>query len=364
MLSYQILNYYEFINHELNEFKEVLNPIFDWSQTYFDYSTDALVKLLKSTATSGSDGTHYIIREGKIQTGYDENVRSMKSVFSSYVIFKAFGEFKQRIIFYRSKNNIVMDDYIKNFIDETDYLFKAYDEFQKDDTNQTKMINFANELMKYKLLFNNTLKMYSDYYLLSTNEYEYKVENKNVLNIQLLDIEYTMEEFATILKDIDSSYYEIGNLIFQCSEKKEYEKLRILKIESGSLFSKIFGEEVIIDFLKKILKKAIVWVQENFKKGDVILSHKKFAAVLKEDTELMKLLEDSGCDVSNSRENIEKAFNLLSKHTLYLAKSSGSIKIDSEEFNVDSNLREKFFREIRVDLLNSALDNGKGDKDD
>ena len=54
------------------------------------------------------------------------------------------------------KNNIIENDYIKDFIEETDNLFKIYEEFQKDDTNQTKMINFANELMKYKMLISVT----------------------------------------------------------------------------------------------------------------------------------------------------------------------------------------------------------------
>lgn len=364
MLSYQILNYYEFINRELNEFKEVLNPIFEWSQTYFKYSTETLTKLLKSNAVSASDGTHYIIGDGKIKSGYDENVKNMKSIFSSYIIFKAFGEFKQKIDHYKRENNIIENDYIKDFIEETDNLFKIYEEFQKDDTNQTKMINFANELMKYKMLINNTLKMYSDYYLLSTNENEYEGKDVNSLSIQLLEVEYSMDEFATILKDIDISYYEIGNLLFQQTESIKYKKLKILKIESGSLFSKISGEEIIIDVLKKVFKKAITWVHKGFQEGDTTLSHKKFVATLKEDAELMKILEECGCDTSASKENIEKAFNLLSKQAVHLAKSACNIKIDDEEFNMATVQKEKFLHEVKPKLLNSATNNEKDDKNE
>lgn len=354
MLSYQILNYYEFINRELNEFKEVLNPIFEWSQTYFKYSTETLTKLLKSNAVSASDGTHYIIGEGKIKSGYDENVKNMKSIFSSYIIFKAFGEFKQKIDHYKRENNIIENDYIKDFIEETDNLFKIYEEFQKDDTNQTKMINFANELMKYKMLINNTLKMYSDYYLLSTNENEYEGKDVNSLSIQLLEVEYSMDEFATILKDIDISYYEIGNLLFQQTESIKYKKLKILKIESGSLFSKISGEEIIIDVLKKVLTKAITWLHTKIQEGDSVLTHQKFASALKADAELMKMLEENGCDISASKENMGKAFNLLSKQALHLAKSTSNIKIDNEEFNMKGIQKQKFLNGVKENLLNSG----------
>ena len=84
------------------------------------------------------------------------------------------------------------------------------------------------------------------------------------------------------------------------------------------MFSKVSGEKIIIEILKKILKKAVTWVQANFQQGDKILSHQKFAAALKEDAELMKLLQDNGCDITNSKQNLEKAFNLLSKETLYI----------------------------------------------
>ena len=178
MLSYQIINYYELINKELIKFNQVLIPIFEWSETYLKYTTETLTKILKCNTICSSDGTHYIVREGQLKAEYDKNVKEMKSVFSSYIIFKAFGEFKQKIDHYRDENNILDNDYIQEFIIETDNLFEAYQEFQKDDVNQVKMINFANELMKYRMLFENTLKMYTDYYLLSTNEGEIDEEKR------------------------------------------------------------------------------------------------------------------------------------------------------------------------------------------
>ena len=356
MLSYQIINYYKLINKELNEFKKVLSPIFEWSEIYLKFATETLAKILKCNTNSGSDGTHYIVREGKIKSEYDNNVKEMKRVFSSYVIFKAFGEFKQKVDHYRYENNITEEDYIQDFISETDNLFETYQEFQKDDINQIKMINFANELMKYKMLFDNTLKMYSDYYLLSTNENKIDEENSAILCVQLLDVDYTMNEFATVLKGINDSYCEIVNLISQNSKLVKYEELKIIKIESGSLFSKVVGEKIIIEILRKILKKAVTWVQANFKQGDKILSHQRFAATLKEDTELMRLLQDCGCDVTNSKENIEKAFNLLSKQSLYLAKSTCNVKIDDEEFKIANAETQKFLKEVKLELLNSGKD--------
>ena len=364
MLSYQIINYYELINKELIKFNQVLIPIFEWSEIYLKYTTEALAKILKCNTVSGSDGTHYIVREGQLKAEYDKNVKEMKSVFSSYVIFKAFGEFKQKIDHYRAENNILDNDYIEEFIIETDNLFEAYEKFQKDDVNQVKMINFANELIKYRMLFDNTLKMYSDYYLLSSNEDKIEEENRTILCIQLLDVDYTMDEFATVLKGINDSYCEIGNLISQYSKSVKYEELKIIKIESGSLFSKVVGEKIIIEILKRILKKAVTWVQTNFQQGDKILSHQQFATTLKEDAELMKLLQDSGCDVTKSKVNIEKAFNLLSKQSLYLAKSTCNVKINDEEFKIENAQTQKFLKEVKPKLLDCAKNMKEENKDE
>ena len=353
MLSYQIINYYELINKELTKLYQVLNPIFEWSEKYITYTTETLTKILKARTASASDGTHYIVGEGKIKSEYENNVKEMKRVFSSYLIFKAFGEFKQTIDYYKNENNIDTEDYIQNFINETDNLFNAYQEFQKDDENQIKMINFANELIKYKMLFENTLKMYADYSLLSENEEVIDKQNNTVLCIQLLEIDYTMEEFATLLKNINDSYYEIENLLTNNIQSVKYNELKIVKIESGSLFSKVSGEKIIIEILKKILKKAVTWVQANFQQEDKILSHQKFAVTLKEDAELMKLLQDNGCDITASKQNLEKAFNLLSKQTLHLAKSACNVKIDDEEFKMESKQKQKFLTEIKTKLLDS-----------
>lgn len=354
MLSYQIINYYELINKELMKLNQVLIPIFEWTEKYVKFTTETLTKILRCNTTSGSDGTHYVIREGKIKPEYNNTVKEMKKVFSSYLIFRVFGEFKQTIDHYKKENNIVIEDYIQNFMDETDNLFNTYQEFQQDDENQTKMLNFANELIKYKMLFENTVRMYSDYYLLSEDVEASDNQSDVVLCIQLLDVDYTMEEFATILKDINDSYYEIENLMTKNLQSVKYSKLKIVKIESGSLFSKISGEKIIIEILKHILKKAVNWVQSNFQQEDKILSHQKFAEALKEDVKLMELLEHNGCDTTASKANIEKAFNLLSKQSLNLAKSTCNVKIDDEEFKMGSIQKQKFLAEIKTKLLDSA----------
>ena len=78
----------------------------------------------------------------------------------------------------------------------------------------------------------------------------------------------------------------------------------------------------------------------------------------------MKILEECGCDTSASKENIEKALNLLSKQAVHLAKSACNIKIDDEEFNMATVQKEKFLHEVKPKLLNSATNNEKDDKNE
>ncbi len=357
MLSYQVLNYYKFINEELNKFKDVLNPILEWSKTFLEYDTQTLTKILKSNTISGSDGYRYVIQDGKIKLTFGESVKNMKNVFSSYIIFKSFGEFKQRIDYYRKENNITTSDFIQKLIEITDNLFQIYEEFQKDDTNQLKLINFANELIKYNEVLENSIEMYSDFGKLYSED-DNKYDSNQVLCIQLLNEEFSMQQFGAILEEIEEIYIELNNLIYINKNQINISKLKIVKIESGSLFSKVAGNSATIKFIKDILRKIIVAVQKDYEIEQRVITHQKLSNSLKQDIELMKLLEDCGCDTKSSKSLIEKTFNIIAKNGLDIAQSSGNIKIDEEEFNMKESIKQRFLNECNRKLLSSGKEEG------
>lgn len=354
MLSYQVINYYEFIKKELDRFGETLVPLFEWVEEYKKFITTTSVQVLKSSVSYSGTTKTYSVTNGKIKENYTEIVRKFKSSFLSYTVFNSFGEFKQKIIEYKKQNKVEQNDYIVTLFKETDELFATYQLFQQDDIEQEKFINFANKLIVYKDLYNNSKIMYSDYMSLENNTKILDKKTERALKIQLLDVEYSLTEFSNNLKYIDEVYYEIGNLIYADSVAISYQKLRIIKIESGSLFSEVFGNKNIIDVFVMLIKKSIRWVQNKYESGEEIERHTKLAEALKKDVEIMQMLEENGCDVRKSKPLVEKAFNVVAKDLLQISQSASKIKINDEEFCARIENRNNYLNEVKVKKIGDS----------
>ena len=118
MLSYQILDYYEFIKNELEKLGKTLEPLFIWVEEYKNFVTNTSVQILKSGSSSQGSNKIYTVREGKIKENYTETVKNFKNTFLSYTVFNSFGEFKQKVVEYKKRNQISEQDYISILINE------------------------------------------------------------------------------------------------------------------------------------------------------------------------------------------------------------------------------------------------------
>lgn len=352
MLSYQALNYYEFIEKELEILGETLVPIFDWVDDYKEFISKTNIQILKSSVSTSGNNKIYTVTNSRIKENYIDIVKEFKSKFSSYTVFDTVGKFKQKITEYK-KQNAIEEDAISFLIKETDDLFVAYDEFQKDDTEQTKFISFANKLVEYRILYNNTRINTASYIGLTTDMRILDIDKEEKLKIQLLDVQYSLKEFSDNLQYIDEAYNEIGNLIYADMISVSYKKLQILKIESGSLFSEIFGDKKIIEIFTKILRKAIQWVYDKDEKNIELERHTKLTKALKDDVEIMQLLSEQGCDTKEAKERLTKALNIISKDMLNLAKSSYNIKVNEEQFKIQDYKYGKFLPNASIKKLNS-----------
>lgn len=353
MLTYQIVNYYEFLEKELEEVGRVLTPMFNWVEQYKEFISKTSIQVLKSSVSVSGSTRIYSVANGRIKENYNDLVKNFKSKFSSYIVFDSVGKLKQKVYEYKKQNCIEQEDYISVLIKETNDLFVAYDSFQQDDMEQEKFINFANKLIEYKVLYNNFMKNYVDFIKLTTNVEDLNEDKEEKLKIQLLDVEYSLKEFSDNLQYIDKSYNEIGNLIYTDKSSLTYTKLQILRIESGSLFSEVFGDKTIIEILTQILKKAIKWVYDKIESDSDLERHTKLMEALKNDAEVMKKLKECGCNVKESEVALSKALNEISKDMLNLAKSSYNIKINDEQFTIEDFKYKKFLANVNKKMLNS-----------
>ena len=357
MLSYQLLEYYKLVLQELNKFKESMNFLLEWENDYSKTIMTILPKILSSrTSTSGND-VHYIIRDGKIISDFDAIMKNFKNNFKFVDTLTIYGSIKQNIGQYKEINNIEKD-YIDIFFNETDSLFAVYQDFIQNDNLKEKAVAFGQEVCKYKITFNTCQHTYQNLINLLTINKNMINENSNYkeITIQLLNVEYNLQEFSEKLNNINEVYTEIGNLLLKDGNSIEFEKLRIVKIESGSLLSDIIGNTAIIGVLALLLTKTIQWAFNKFTTEGKIGRHTELSKCLKEEINLGEEMKKYGYDISDSKQTIEKTYNAISKNLLNLARSSAKIKVDDEVYSIKDNLSISYLQESTKLYLQESND--------
>jgi len=350
MLSYQVLEYYNFVLKELNNLKENMLILFDWEKEYTETTLNILNKILISNTENYSDGTtHYKVPGGKLISTFNNIMDNFKKNFKFVDTLTMYGSVKLNITKYKLENNID-EDYIDEFFKETDNLFNAYQNFIQNDDSKEKAIIFGQEVCKYKNTFNTCQNTYQNLVNLLTSKDISIIDDDNYqeITIQLLDVEYTLSEFSEKLNNINSVYLEIANMIKNDFNIKE---LKISKIESGSLYSDIFGDKGIIAALALLLTKSINWTFNKFTTEGKIGRYTELAKCLKEEINLGEEMKKYGYNITDSKENIEKAYNAISKDLLNITRSSAKIKINDKIYSVNDNLSKKYLNENKKLLL-------------
>ena len=97
MLSYEIYNYYSFVNDKLEEMNKVFNILFDWKEKYNDKCEHILNKILTSKTTSSGNETHYIIQNGGIVKSFDEVMEELQKSFNAITVTIKYGAIKKEI---------------------------------------------------------------------------------------------------------------------------------------------------------------------------------------------------------------------------------------------------------------------------
>lgn len=353
MLSYEIYNYYSFVNDKLEEMNKVFNILFDWKEKYNDKCEHILNKILTSkTATSGNE-THYIIQNGGIVKSFDETMEELQKNFNAITVTIRYGAIKKEIETYKVENNIEAD-YIEEFFGHTDYMLEIYQEWIQNLKSKEHAIRLGEQIIKYEKIFSTCKKVYENFLSLYTGNEE--IENQNIIEIQLLDVEFDLEEFNSVLDSINKVYYELGNIMYPNIGGTQYEKLKIVKIESGSIWSILFGNENILSAVAKFLNKTIDLIFNKFTMEGKLTRQQGINSEIKDTLDMAKTLEEMGYNIDESKEDIQKAFLCSTKNLVNIASKSAKIKVNGEIHELNENLKNKYLEENKKLLLPEGND--------
>ncbi|WP_190645711.1 hypothetical protein [Oculatella sp. FACHB-28] len=162
---------------------------------------------------------------------------------------------------------------------------------------------------------------------------------------------YLCKEFIEKLNAIQEIYSELCLLI----NVFELEfPLKIIKIESGSLFAKNFGEAKVINILGELVKDTISFFYRKYTNEGKIQAISRQTEVIESVLELNKKLEQAGIDTSESKEGIRKSAVIIADKLNHLLLGEPEIELNREFISLDSKFKQKYMEGSRVFLLKGS----------
>ncbi len=357
MLSYEIYNYYSFVDEKLKEIEQIFKILFDWREKYSNECERILNKVLTCKSVLSGGETHYIIPNGGIVKSFDEKMEELQKNFNAITVTIKYGAIKKEIETYKFENNIRVD-YIEEFFGYTDYMLEVYQEWIQNLKSKSHAIRLGEEIAKYENIFLTCKRTYKNFLELYTDN-RVEIEKEKTIEIQLLDVQFDLNEFNSVLESINEVYYELGNIMYPNIGGISYDKLEIVKIESGSIWSILFGNENILSAIAKFLNKTIDLVFNKFTIEGNFAKQQGINNAIKDSLNMATTLKEMGYEVDEAEENIQKAFVCSTQNLLNIASKSAKIKVNDEIHELKSDLKIKYLEENKRLLLTDGNNKNK-----
>jgi hypothetical protein len=161
------------------------------------------------------------------------------------------------------------------------------------------------------------------------------------------------EGFIGKLEALNAIYIELCEL-FQISAKEL--PLEIGKVESGSLWVKIFGESRIISSMISLIESTVQYLYRNFTKEGGMASIPKNVEVITSIVNLEHELKESGIDTTEIKEHIRKSSVLVARQLTRLLGGEPKVEVNGREYTLGTELEEVYLAQSKRLLLESKTE--------
>lgn len=162
------------------------------------------------------------------------------------------------------------------------------------------------------------------------------------------------EEFLNKLLALDRLYSELCLL---ANVSRSQYPLQVIKLESGSLWIKLFGESKVITLLTSLVESAARYFYRNFTDEGKITSIPRNVESIESVLALSKKLEAEGIDVTAIKDNVQKAAVTMSAQLNKLLLKEPSVEVNGKKHSVAEAMQDNYLLEGQRLLL----DDGKQD---
>ena len=166
----------------------------------------------------------------------------------------------------------------------------------------------------------------------------------------LLETEHTYQQFVNKLLSLQDLYSEI---CFLLNVSENDNPLQIVKIESGSLFVKIFGETKVILTISSWIEETTKYFHRNYTQEGKISAIPRDLEAIEKVLEVTKKLEDAGIDVDEAKEKLQKSSIIVADKLNTLLSGEPDISINQERYSMKASLEQKYITDSRIHLLRS-----------
>lgn len=306
-------------------------------------SAEAMEEHLRGIATGG-DRVHKAALQ--IHT-HLENVRKTTSIINQRHFFKALEHF-QRSIAQLQLANHRENDLISSLNSKVDEFANIYDAFISNQSSEDALPM----LMAARVLHVKLTTLFDSLQLIEEimGAYDIPGNSEAPLTI-LLPAHLEILEFANKLLAIQRLYSELC-MLFSVSESSN--PLRISKIESGSLWVKVFGESNVIGMMASFIERTASWVYRTYTIEGKIDSVPRKVEAIDALLKLSERLRQNGIDPSAMNEHIDKAAVEISKSLAQILNGQSIITVNDQTISVGSELNKKLLEgNVPLKLLSS-----------
>lgn len=163
------------------------------------------------------------------------------------------------------------------------------------------------------------------------------LENGRELSI-VLQSTMTLSEFILKLQSIEKIYNELC-MLFNVSTAEF--PIQILKIESGSLWAKVFGDSKVIALLTNVIESGASFIYRNFTTEGKLSAIPKKIETIESILKLSEKLKKQGVDVGEITDDLKKSSVIVAKELNKLLSGQPEIVINSTKLSIGDEVQKK-----------------------
>lgn len=334
MLAFNSIKYYSILRTQLERLEDYI--IFIQNNNPVQEKQIILKKFLKSDVSSSSSINFSYVIKRDVNGGEEVLLKSYMNKFktfkSSFDFMGFYGLIREIEVVYKTTSDSYsyVDECFGNLLLHLNNLSKLYQNvFQSDDKDDIVLFFDEGEKICFEY-FSVKSGLLNFINSLESNNCNIDYDNNNVLELQLLDVEFSLGEFGFTLTSLEESYNSIKRLF----KDDDVEKLQIIKIESGSLLTLLLGDKNIIDLLTTIIRTIAREMYQKFTINGQLEKQKNIMDLISSSADIIEKLDNMGINTGKSKSDLKDCLNITTNNIYKILSKSGKIKLNDEYISV------------------------------